>query len=95
MAYAIGPSEGRDAIWLIDLKDKEDPRLVFSHPLVDVSDPILGEDGRMIGARYDNGNPMIFYTDDRIETLMGGDAKDRAGNIQFPAWIFARRNERS
>ena len=63
MAYAIGPSEGRDAIWLIDLRDKEDPRLVFSHPLVDVSDPILGEDGRMIGAQYDNGNPMIFYTD--------------------------------
>ena len=71
MAYAIGPSEGRDAIWLIDLKDKEEPRLVFSHPLVDVSDPILGEDGRMIGAQYDNGNPMIFYTDDRIQTLMG------------------------
>ena len=39
MAYAMGPSEGRDAIWLIDLKDKEEPRLVFSHPLVDVSDP--------------------------------------------------------
>jgi len=71
MAYAVGPSEGRDAVWLIDLKDKEEPRLVFSHPLVDVTDPILGGDGRMIGARYDNGNPMIFYTDDRIEALMG------------------------
>lgn len=70
-AYAIGPFEGRDAIWLMDLKDKEDPRLVFSHPLVDVSDPILGRDGRMIGARYDNGNPLVFYTDHRIEALMG------------------------
>jgi dienelactone hydrolase len=71
-AYAIGPSEGRDAIWLLDLTDKEDPRLVFSHPVVDVSNPILGPDGRMIGARHDNGNPMIFYTDRRIEALMGG-----------------------
>ena len=45
----------------------------------------------MIGARYDNGNPMIFYTDDRMQTLMGGDAKVRAGQVQFPAWIFARQ----
>ena len=72
MAYAIGSSEGRDAIWLIDLRDKEDPRLVFSHPVVDVSQRILGADGRMIGARHDNGNPMIFYTDSGIEALMGG-----------------------
>jgi dienelactone hydrolase len=70
LAYAIGPSEGRNAIWLIDLKDKEDPRLVFSHPLVDVSNPILGRDGHLIGARYDNGNPRIFYTDGRIESWM-------------------------
>ena len=27
MAYALGPSEGRRAVWLIDLKDKEDPKL--------------------------------------------------------------------
>ena len=24
----------------------------------------------MIGAQYDNGNPMMYYTDDRIEALM-------------------------
>jgi dienelactone hydrolase len=71
-AYAFGPSdEGREAIWLIYLKDKEDPRLVFSHPVVDVTNPILSRDGRMLGARYDNGNPMIFYTDDHIAAVMG------------------------
>ncbi len=71
-AYAFGPSdEGREAIWLIDLKDKEDPRLVFSHPVVDVTSPILSRDGRLLGARYDNGNPMFYYTDDRIAALMG------------------------
>ncbi len=42
MAYALGPSEGRRAVWLIDLKDKEDPKLVFSHALVDVSGPHAG-----------------------------------------------------
>jgi dipeptidyl aminopeptidase/acylaminoacyl peptidase len=71
-AYALGPSEeGREALWLIDLKDKEDPRLVFSHPIVDVTNPILSRDGRLLGARYDNGNPMIYYTDDRIAAVMG------------------------
>lgn len=70
-AYAFGPSEGRKAVWLIDLKDKDDPRLVFSHPVVDVTSPILGSNGRLIGVRYDNGNPMMYYTDDPIRELMG------------------------
>ncbi len=72
VAYAIGPSEGRDAIWLIDLKDKEEPRLLFSHPLVDVSDPFISRDRRFIGARYDNGYPMMYYADGAIEELMAG-----------------------
>jgi dienelactone hydrolase len=72
LAYAIGLSEGRNAIWLIDLKDREDPRLVFSHPIVDVSGPVLGRDGRLIGARYDNGYPMMFYTDGAVDTAMRG-----------------------
>lgn len=70
MAYAIGPSGGRNAIWLIDLTDKQDPTLVFSHPVVDVSSPLLGGDGRLIGVRYDNGNPMTYYTDERVGELM-------------------------
>ncbi len=72
MAYAIGPSEGRDAVWLIDLKDKEEPRLLFSHPLVDVSEPFFGGQRRFIGARYDNGYPMTYYTDDDIAAAMRG-----------------------
>jgi dienelactone hydrolase len=90
-AYAIGPSEGRDAIWLIDLKDKEEPRLVFSHPLVDVTHPILGGGGRMIGARYDNGNPMIFYTDSRIGALMGAIEQIEPG--KFNSLYAASRDE--
>jgi dipeptidyl aminopeptidase/acylaminoacyl peptidase len=69
-AYAIGPSEGRDGIWLIDLNDKQDPRLVFSHPIVDVSRSILGRDGRFIGARYDNGNPLVYYADVGVAAMM-------------------------
>ncbi|HEY1866573.1 MAG TPA: hypothetical protein VGG55_05825, partial [Candidatus Acidoferrales bacterium] len=80
-AYAFGPSEGRRAIWLLDLADKEDPRLVFSHPIVDVSSPILARDGHLIGARYDNGNPMMYYTDDRIAALMAGVQKLEPGTF--------------
>jgi dienelactone hydrolase len=70
VAYAIGPSEGRNAVWLIDLKDREDPKLVFSHPLVDVSGPVLGMDNRLIGVRYDDGYPLMYFEDNRIGTLM-------------------------
>jgi dipeptidyl aminopeptidase/acylaminoacyl peptidase len=71
-AYAIGPSEGRDAVWLIDLKEKDDPRLAFSHPLVDVTNPVIDREGRLISARYDNGYPLMYYTDERIGALMRG-----------------------
>ena len=80
-AYAFGPSEGRSAIWLIDLKDKDDPRLVFSHPLVDVSSPTRGRDGRLIGVRYDNGNPMVYYVDGRIKTMMDAVQKVEPGTF--------------
>jgi dipeptidyl aminopeptidase/acylaminoacyl peptidase len=71
MAYALGPSEGRRAVWLIDLKDREDPKLVFSHPIVDVSGPLLGRDNRLIGVRYDDGYPLMYFEDRRIGTVMG------------------------
>jgi dipeptidyl aminopeptidase/acylaminoacyl peptidase len=71
-AYAIGPSEGHAALWLIDLKDKDEPKLLFSHPLVDVTHPILARDSRFVGARYDNGYPMMYYADGHIEAMMRG-----------------------
>jgi dienelactone hydrolase len=68
-AYAYGPSEGRKALWLIDLTDKEDPSLVFAHPAVDVGRPFIARDGRLLGVHYDTGYPMMYYTDERIEAL--------------------------
>jgi dienelactone hydrolase len=79
LAYAFGPAEGREAIWLIDLKDRGEPRLLFSHPLVDVTNANLSRDSRLIGARYDNGYPMTYYTDDSINALMRGIQKLDAG----------------
>jgi dienelactone hydrolase len=81
LAYAIGGSEGRNAVWLIDLTDKEEPKLVFSHPLVDVEDPVMGRDGRMIGVQYDDGYPLMYYTDSDIGELMGGIQKLKPGSF--------------
>jgi dipeptidyl aminopeptidase/acylaminoacyl peptidase len=71
-AYALGPSEGRKAVWLIDLKDRDEPSLLFSHPSVDVTQPVIDRDSGLIGVRYDNGYPLMYYTDSRIESLMRG-----------------------
>ena len=69
-AYAYAAGEGdRKALWLIDLTDKEDPTLVFSHPVVDTGNPILAQDGRLLGVRYDTEHPMIYYTDDRTKSV--------------------------
>lgn len=92
LAYAFGPSEGRDAIWLIDLKDKDEPRLVFSHPVVDVSGPVFGWDGRFIGARYDNGYPLMYYADSRVHDLIGAVQKLEPG--QFTTLYGLSRDEK-
>jgi dipeptidyl aminopeptidase/acylaminoacyl peptidase len=92
-AYAIGPSEGHSALWLIDLKDKDEPKLLFSHPLVDVTNPILARDSRFIGARYDNGYPMMYYADDHIEATMRGFQKLNPG--QFSSIVEASLEDKS
>ena len=85
VAYAIGPSDGRNAIWLIDLTDKEEPKLVFSHPLVDVDEPVIGRDGRLIGVQYGDGYPMMYYTDSDVgESRWAGVQKLRPGSFQHP-----------
>jgi dipeptidyl aminopeptidase/acylaminoacyl peptidase len=80
-AYAIGPSEGRDALWLIDLKDSDEPKLLFSHPMVDVVHPLLARDSRFIGTRYDNGYPMMYYADEQIDAVMRGFQKLNPGQF--------------
>jgi dienelactone hydrolase len=92
LAYAFGPSEGRRAIWLIDLKDKDEPKLVFSHPVVDVSDPIFGSDGRFIGAQYDDGYPLMYYADSRVHELTGAVQKLEPG--QFTTLHGLSRDEK-
>lgn len=70
VAYAIGESDGRGALWSVDLRDARDPGVVFKHPRVDVGDPLVTNDRRMIGVRYDVERPSAFYLDEALRTEM-------------------------
>ena len=69
-AYALGNFEGRDALWSIDLADKREPQLLFKHPLVDVSEPLLQSDRRLLGVRYDVERPYVWYADPKLNDLI-------------------------
>lgn len=70
--YVDAELEGRDALWLLDLEDRSDPQLVFSHALVDIDAPIKDEAGRMIGVRYETDMPFAFYTDPKADAIIRG-----------------------
>jgi dipeptidyl aminopeptidase/acylaminoacyl peptidase len=81
-AYAYGVFEGRDALWNIDLSDQREPKLLFKHPLVDVGEPIVRTDGRLIGVRYDVERPYVWYANPKHRELI-----DRL-EAQFPNRVF-------
>jgi dipeptidyl aminopeptidase/acylaminoacyl peptidase len=70
VAYAIGESDGRGALWSVDLRGARDPEVVFKHPRVDVGDPLMTNDRRMIGVRYDVERPSAFYPDEALRKEM-------------------------
>jgi dipeptidyl aminopeptidase/acylaminoacyl peptidase len=69
-AYVIGEYEGRDALWALDLADKRAPQLLFKHPLVDVGEPLLQSDRRLLGVRYDVERPYVWYADEYQRQLI-------------------------
>jgi dipeptidyl aminopeptidase/acylaminoacyl peptidase len=81
-AYAYGDFEGRDALWSIDLTDKQPPKLLFKHPLVDVGEPILSTDRELLGVRYDVERPYVWYANPKHRELI-----DKL-EAQFPGRAF-------
>src|ERR1700688_500299 len=62
-AYALGPADGRQALWLIDMTDVDPPNLLFAHPRVDVSGQIIGNRGNLLGVSYETEFPQLEYID--------------------------------
>jgi len=67
-AYATKDHEGRQALWQIDLTDKEDPKLVFASSLVDVQ-PVFTPDNRVLAVLPDSGSKGAYYVDSSSEVL--------------------------
>lgn len=82
-AYAVGNYEGRSALWEMDLTDQQEPQLVFSHPLVDASQPLLTADGRLLGIWYELDRPFIYYTDERARSLVKAVNKFEPGKFSY------------
>lgn len=69
-AYAIGDYQGRDALWIIDLSDKQDPQLVYANGTVDISEPKLLKNGELLGINYETDRPHTFYTNSRLNPAL-------------------------
>lgn len=80
-AYAIGGFEGRDALWKIDLTDKTDAQLIFSHDKVDVSGPIFSSGKRLTGVAYEAEKVQYYYFDKEATAIQQGLAKAMPGRI--------------
>jgi hypothetical protein len=91
-AYALGPADGRQALWLVDLTDVELPKLLFSNPKVDVSGPIIGIHGNLLGVRYETEFPQIEYIDPSAR--VAAEAVRKAVPGQFVAIVDSSENER-
>ncbi len=68
--YAMADSEGRDALWRVDLTGKSPPKLEFVHPAVDVAGPVFGSDGRLLGVVYETDRPFFYPVDPKAQGIM-------------------------
>jgi dienelactone hydrolase len=80
-AYAIADSGGRNALWLVDLADKDDPVLVFADPTVDVDTPLRAGDMHLVGVYYETVYPNVFYLDEREQQIAAAVRKAKGGQF--------------
>jgi dipeptidyl aminopeptidase/acylaminoacyl peptidase len=69
-AYALAAADGRIALWLTDLSEAKEPELVFAHPVVSISGPLLSREGRLLGVYYENERPGAYYLDEHTRSVM-------------------------
>ncbi len=69
-AYAFGPSDGRVALWRMDLAGSTPPQLEFAHPSVDVVSVSLGRDQQLLGVTYETDRPFFYATDPKIKQII-------------------------
>ncbi len=71
-AFAFGDSDGRAALWRMDLTGDSQPVVEYAHPAVDVGGPLFASDGRLIGVEYETTQPFVYYTDPTWKEIARG-----------------------
>ncbi len=90
--YAMADSEGRDALWRVDLTGRAAPQLEFAHPAVDVAGPVFGADGRLLGVVYETDRPFFYAVDPKAQGIMDA-LKGPLGN-SFVSLVDSTRDEK-
>lgn len=67
-AYATRDHEGRQALWKIDLADKDEPQLVFASSRIDVS-PTYTPDNQLLAVFPESGSKDGYYVDESTKLL--------------------------
>jgi len=67
--HAIGKYEGRDAMWLVDLDDAEDPRVIAARDHADGASPLLTAGGTLLGITYRTDPSAAIYIDASAQSV--------------------------
>lgn len=61
--YAEKNSDGRKALWQIDLQDQREPEVLFEHPTVDIGSALFSSTRQLLGVFYETDRPAAYYSD--------------------------------
>ena len=68
--FVAKPHEGRLALWAEDLGGEKPDRLIFSHPEVDFSSPlVLGKNRRLVAVEYTTDRSYYHFFDERLASI--------------------------
>jgi dipeptidyl aminopeptidase/acylaminoacyl peptidase len=90
--YARKQSDGRDALWRIDLKDEHEPDVLFEHPTVDIGRALFSPTKQLLGVMYETDRPAVYYSDAKRKTYV--EALNRVLPNRFNSLIDMSRDER-
>jgi dipeptidyl aminopeptidase/acylaminoacyl peptidase len=82
--YAFSNHNGRRALWKIDLADRSDAQVVFTHPRVDIGGPLLGEHGELRAVYFEDDKPALHFFDDDLADLVATVQKAFPGQTVMP-----------
>jgi len=89
--YASKSSNGRDALWQLDLTDEHAPEVLFEHPTVDIGSPVFSPTRQLLGVRYETDRPAVYYSDPKLKAYV--DALNRALPNRFNSLTDMTRDE--